>query len=168
MRSCQGLKLCLTSGLPSSISCFWKESTLSTLKESNAFDRTHHYMTEDSCKTCINNVLTDACWSQHECRARFKMLQELLIPTKCHHSTAWFLFLSFFIHLLYELIIWAHYMRHCSKWLQLLLKKAMSISNRKLFKASPSSLLLAILLLAHELVHSKLQAWSCQHIKLEC
>lgn len=55
-----------------------------------------------------------------------------------------------------------------SKWLQLLLKKAVSVSNQKLLKASPSSLLLVILLLARKLAHSKLQDWSCQHIKLEC
>jgi len=48
-----------------------------------------------------------------------------------------------------------------------LAKKAVSVSNQKLLKASPSSLLLAILLLAHKLAHSKLQAWSRQHIKLE-
>ena len=162
MKSCRVVKLCLASGLPSSIFRFWKEPTLSTLREWKAIDRAHHYVTEDSCLTCINNILTGACWSQHEWRARFKMLQELLVPTEWHHSTACFLFLPFFKYL------WAHYMRHCSKWLQLLLKKAVSVSNQKLLKASPSSLLLAILLLARKLAHSKLQAWSCQHIKLEC
>lgn len=162
MRSCRGGKLCLTSGLPSSISCFWKEPTLSTSRKWKPIDRPHHYMTEDSCLTCINNIHTDACWSQHEWRARFTMLQELLVPTEWHRSTVCFLFLSFFKNL------WAHYMRRCSKWLQLLLKKKQSVSNQKLLKAIPSSLLLAILLLAHKLAHSKLQAWSCQHIKLEC
>lgn len=165
MRSWGKVKLCLTSGPPSSISCFWKEPTLGTSKEWKAIERAHHYVTEDSCLTCLNNIFEYGCWSQREQRASLKMLQELLVPTERHSTVCWFLCFVLFYHFQ---ILMSSYNKALQEMTAAPTGKSHGCQQPESLRGSSLFSAFTHIGLAHKLAHSKLQAWSCQHIKLEC
>lgn len=161
MRSRGRLTLCLTSSHLVQYPASGKSPHLELQKNEKLLTEPI-IMWQDSWLTCLNNILTDGCWSQRERRARFKV-QELLAPTERRCSTVCFFF--FFNH--FQILM--------SSYNEALQQMTAAPTGKSRECQQPESLgglslfsAFSHIGLAHKSAHSKLQAWSCQHIKLEC